>query len=225
MGETLTRHVCRKLTETGWEDAEQTLVSESALTITVNGVEVAVLNCTPADPEELVTGYLLTAGVIQSAAQILLIDADFKKGCANVQVIALPQAEKPKAEPVSWTAENIWKLHQYVVQDAPRNRGSHSTHSCTLLLDGEIVCCREDVGRHNAIDRAVGWAAQRKIPLSRCIAFFSGRISAEAVRKLHEAGVQVLCAKALPTEQAAQLAAKFGMTLLHCSERRGILQF
>ena len=121
--------------------------------------------------------------------------------------------------------EQLQALFDHVVRDAPSTRSGHSTHSCTLMLDGNILCTREDIGRHNAIDRAAGWALLHGVTISRCTAFFSGRVSTEAVRKAAAAGITVLCAKALPTAQAVRLAQRSGLTLLHISKNRGVLQF
>ncbi len=133
-----------------------------------------------------------------------------------------PSDDPPKAV---WTPEQLQTLFDHVVRDAPSTRGGHSTHSCTLMLDGELLCTREDIGRHNALNRAVGWALLHGVELRRCVAFFSGRISTEAVRSASAAGLTVLCAKALPTAQAVKAAQKTGLTLLHFSKTRGILQF
>ena len=145
---------------------------------------------------------------------------------ATWQSVPFVQTAAPNDPPRTvWTPEQLQILFDHVVRDALSTRGGHSTHSCTLMLDGEILCTREDIGRHNALDRAAGWALLHDVPLPRCLAFFSGRVSTEAVTKAAAAGLTVLCAKALPTAQAVRLAKQLGLTLLHLSGGRGLMRF
>lgn len=219
----------RRWNGTDWETCPVRLAVECTVSLSVNGAEQAPILASPVDPEELIVGWLITRGVIRDAEEItaLTLDTDAlpERLAACVEVEPREAGPEPERIPVPWTADAIQTLSDYVIRDARSHRSSHSTHSCTLMLEGEILCCREDISRHNTIDRAVGWAAQHGVPRERCIAFFSGRISSDLVGKAARAGIPVLCSKALPTAQAAALAREKGLVLLHCSASRGILQF
>jgi len=92
---------------------------------------------------------------------------------------------------------------------------SGGVHSAVLFDQKEqIICSYEDVGRHNAMDKAIGYALMRDIPLDDKIALISGRASYEMITKAARVGIPIMLSISLPTSLAVEYADKCGITLV-----------
>ena len=94
-----------------------------------------------------------------------------------------------------------------------RTGGLHAAAAFTS--SGQLLALREDIGRHNAVDKVVGWALENdRLPLSECVLMVSGRGGFEIIQKALVAGIPVLASVSAPSSLAVQMARELGMTLV-----------
>ncbi len=137
-------------------------------------------------------------------------------GKASIEDLHVPGRFDLSNDPVLVTAQVLAGLpgtlrHAQRVFD--RTGGLHAAG--LFSAEGDLLVVREDVGRHNAVDKVVGWALQAGLlPLAGRVLLVSGRASFELVQKAVLAGIPVLAAVSAPSSLAVQLAADAGLTLV-----------
>ncbi|HEX6711028.1 MAG TPA: formate dehydrogenase accessory sulfurtransferase FdhD [Rubrobacter sp.] len=114
------------------------------------------------------------------------------------------------------TGQTIYGLPEKLREAQGLFDATGGLHAAALFdKNGELLAVREDVGRHNATDKLVGWALlEGRLPLSDHVVMVSGRSSFEILQKCLTAGVPVVCAISAPSSLAVEVAREFGMTLV-----------
>ncbi len=114
------------------------------------------------------------------------------------------------------SAEVVYSLPEKLREAQGLFEATGGLHAAALFdAEGELVALREDVGRHNATDKLVGWALlEGRLPLSGQIVMVSGRSSFEILQKCLAAGVPVVCAVSAPSSLAVDVARQFNITLI-----------
>lgn len=137
-------------------------------------------------------------------------------GSSSIGAMTLVSSFPPAGDPTTVAAEVITRL-----PDGLRSRQSlfeqtGGTHGAALASpDGSILAVREDVGRHNAVDKVLGWALQQgQLPLAGRLLVLSGRAGFELVQKAAMAGVPIVVAVGAPTALAIATAEAAGITLI-----------
>lgn len=123
----------------------------------------------------------------------------------------------PKIEsPLRISASVLHKLPAALAGNQPVFERTGGIHACALFdAGGALVALREDVGRHNALDKLAGWALlEGRLPLGECVLLLSGRVSFEMVQKSLAAGIPVVAAIGAPSSLAVDLAHACGITLV-----------
>ncbi|MGH3728131.1 MAG: formate dehydrogenase accessory sulfurtransferase FdhD [Micromonosporaceae bacterium] len=137
-------------------------------------------------------------------------------GKASIDAVRTLSRHPVGDDPFRVDAEVLAKLPERLRTDQrvfDRTGGLHAAGLFTA--DGDLVCVREDVGRHNAVDKVIGWAVrQDRLPLTGHILLVSGRASFELAQKASMAGIPMLAAVSAPSTLAVDLATEVGMTLI-----------
>jgi FdhD protein len=214
------------------------LAVEEPLEIRIEGRPVAVTMRTPGNDEELALGFCLSEGLrprgarlaADLAANVIEIDAPgfdperlarsfYTSSSCGVCGKGALEAVAVDAPPV----ESSLRVRLAVVTTVPeRLRAEQAAFESTgglhatglFSADGDMLAVREDVGRHNAMDKVIGWAWKAgRLPLASCILCVTGRLSFELVQKAAVAGCPLLVAVGAPSSLAVELAGDRRITL------------
>ena len=208
------------------EETEPILV-EHMMDVYVNERLTMKLVCIPQHLTELVLGRLFTEGIISSAEDVEQIYiCEFGKRARVIlsrnrvlnDYFITDQPMTP-VTPVPWKKQWIFDLADCFANGTPLHSQTWATHSCFLACDGELLFQCEDIGRHNALDKAIGYALRHNIDLKKCVVYSSGRIPTDMAIKAIRAGIPVLASKASPSAEAVAMAKEYHLTLI-CAARR-----
>ena len=223
-------------------DRVETLAEETAVALVYNGHPHAVMMATPADLDDFALGFSLTEAIVAAPDELAIVDrlvtahgislqmlvpqARFdalelrgrsltgRTGCGLCGTDRLEAAIRP-VRTVSPSLLDPAGLAPYfaLLQDRqPLNARTGAVHAAAVLDAGGQLHVREDVGRHNAIDKAVG--AARRAGATPEVLLVTSRASYEVVHKAAEAGIGLVAAISAPTALAVRLAEEAGMVLV-----------
>jgi len=136
--------------------------------------------------------------------------------CGKTSIESITRRVAPIASRAKIAAATILPLGARLRESQEVFAATGGLHACGLFdLEGKLVATREDIGRHNAVDKVVGWAlANELLPLSKSLMMVSGRLSFEIVQKAAAAGVPILLAVSAPSSLAVELADEVRITLV-----------
>lgn len=227
----------KRLKESGAEELLDRVAVEKRLNISVNGRHLLSLHATPTMIKELVTGFLLTEGVVKVLCHERMsivygeeIDVDvpaegkiadakgtLTSGCAG-GLTYLKDNIDTVPEGFSIGAEALRALFRQFQQRSKLYLETGCVHSAALSDGREMLYFAEDIGRHNAADKVIGASlmdapAVKGKPMPNLM-LASGRLSSEMVSKCARWGIPVLASRAAPTDRAIDIAEKAGITVI-----------
>lgn len=219
---------------------EDAVAVERWLRITVNGREVAALMASPGHEEELGAGFALTQGLLRSRADLLSVSLrqDAERGDAVRLVVPL-ELSRTGAERIAARGacggvadddadlpllpdggaavcpEALRLMARAMAAAQAIYRKTGGTHAAALFASGgELLVLREDVGRHNALDKVVGHCLLAGVALQDKVLLVSGRASREIAAKAVRARAPILASMSAATDAGVDLAQRHGLTLV-----------
>jgi FdhD protein len=219
-----------------WQQKTAQVPFEQAVTLIVNGKPWMEMLCTPAMISELAVGFLYNERLINSAQDITRVHvcdtADFVEvdtsspiskpttwikttGCGGGQTAQrLEQPEMPTLQEITLSFKMISNLLDEFVKSQDAQTSSRGVH-CSAISDGEnILKLADDIGRHNTLDKLMGFILLQEPSLKPSILLTTGRISSEMLQKTARMGVAVVISLTSPNTFTVQLAEDWGMTLI-----------
>ena len=139
-----------------------------------------------------------------------------RTGCGGADMSAIEDYHEGEIDSALQVKEEvIYRIGEELTRRQDIFRGTGGTHGAGIFsASGEVVAVAEDVGRHNALDKAVGWCALRGTSLQDKILVLSGRISYEMALKTVRVGIPVLVSMAAPTSLGLRVAGAAGLTVV-----------
>lgn len=225
------------------QKVEGYVAEEAPIHIFINMKPYATLMCTPKDLKELVAGHLLSEGVVNTVDEIQEITIG-EEGICNVKLVPSVNVErrlklvsrlyriipsacggpynpqlvkrlKPVQSAVRVKAETVQKCVNNLNRMAETFRKTGGVHVAAVYrVDGTLVAFAEDVGRHNAVDKALGKAAMAKTPFSECFLALSGRLTADIILKAARVGLPVVASISAALNSGIEVARKANLTLI-----------
>ncbi|MBN2079335.1 MAG: formate dehydrogenase accessory sulfurtransferase FdhD [Spirochaetes bacterium] len=230
----------------GFEPVELLVSAEYHMTFLVNGRPYLTVACSGSDLEIMAAGHLLSEGIIMSREEIERIEVD-EEGM-SVNVVTSPGADVigrlfRVRTMVSGCAGGgtgtgcrgitlpaVPLIDPSVIIDSAKEflglstiyRHTHGVHSAALYdIGGSRIAFYDEIGRHNAVDKLLGFALTGGVGLDQAMLFSTGRISSEIVSKVAAARIPVLVTRAAPTSMAVGMAREIGLVLVTGVRRDG----
>jgi FdhD protein len=229
---------CRKLADGRFSRAETSVIIEKELPIYVNGRHLVTASITPVMEKEFVTGYLFGQGFVNSVEEVISVEIEDNAaqvrikdtgklatgtGKANYRIVSGGGRVAYAGEIDLPVIRNHRKIRQRILFQAMNTlfetariyRETEGVHAAGLFTDeGSLICIVEDIGRHNTIDKAIGYALLNKVDCGNTFLVSTGRMASEMVAKICRAGIPVVATKTAVTDKGLEIGKKHGLTII-----------
>ena len=179
---------------------------EESFRLYLNNEFIGELVATPSQLEELGAGHIICEGLASSVSGVQVSGDEIR-----VRAETLDEKCTTKSS-VTIEKEHIREVMDSVISEIWERTGG--AHCSVLFSDGRLIARSEDIGRHNTVDKVVGYAILKNIDLSTCVLGCSGRQPAMMVSKVANAGIPIVISRSAPTDKGIRTADLAGVTLI-----------
>jgi FdhD protein len=195
--------------------AKERVVTELGLSIIINGRHFATAMITPMMEREFVIGHLFGQGIVENMADIESITVK-----DDIAKVTLPEKEDKVKRPPEIHSD--FKVSREDIVDGVNAilkskiyAETGGVHSAGLFKRGaESICMAEDIGRHNALDKVIGYALINKIDFRNTFAASTGRIFSDIVTKICRANIPIVATKTAVTKLGVEIGERCGLTII-----------
>lgn len=217
---------------------KKNICEEAPVELLVNNKKIATFMCTPQDLKELAVGYMFGRGLISSVDDVQVLSAcdDLRKilvrtaaplpeeaiglpsvltsGCGSGVVFQEALLKKEVKSDFAIALAKLKQLAREMLEGAVIHRETGGMHCAALANENGIVALREDVGRHNAVDKVLGKGLLLGVDFSRHLVITTGRLSSDMLLKAVVAGVPLVVSRSIPTTLGLEIAERMGVTVV-----------
>jgi len=198
----------------GCTASSERIIKETALTIRIDGKHYATAMIMAMLEKEFVIGHLFAQGAIHSAANVRSIT--IKNNAAEVTLSDTRNknaGSREKNSELKVRKEDVFDCVRAILKSEVFTE-TEAVHSAGLFLDGkEAICIAEDLGRHNALDKVIGYGLLHDIDFRQTLAASTGRQPSEMILKCRNVNIPIIATKGVPTTMAIKIAEKAGITI------------
>lgn len=217
------------------ERKEDLVAVERRLRVKINGKELLALYCTPLMVRELVVGLIMTEGIadgictermsimygeeeieveVHAEGEVRTEGGTVTSGCVGGITFRKKHTQTAKNDPFTITADALKELFGRFQKLSALYDSTGCIHSAALSDGEDILCFAEDIGRHNAVDKAIGYAILEGMDFGGKLMLASGRLSSEIVSKCAKWGIPMVASRTAPTALALSIAEESGVTVV-----------
>lgn len=218
---------------------KRSLISEHRITVFINEKKAMTLVCTPTNLAELIIGRMISEKLVHDISDIELLsiceggytakvflkenaelhskEPEFESCCTDNMVYLKREGVEEgsvRSERADVDAGMVFEMVKTAGEDMKLHKSTSGTHSSYLFMEGRLIFSCEDIGRHNAMDKAIGYIALNELKFSECAVFTTGRVPVDMIRKAVSAGLGLIVTKSVPTIEAVELAKKSSLSLI-----------
>jgi FdhD protein len=224
---------CLKLDGEGFKRSIDSIVEETPLSIFINGRHFVTAMISPDMVREFILGYLFSERIINARSEVESVEIEGQvarvmvahpikalvprkpivSGCGGTAAF-LDESKLPNITSDLRIDKNSILLAMKAIFNSDLHAVTGGVHSVGLFNEDKAFCICEDIGRHNALDKAIGFGLDRDIDFGKFFVLSTGRISSEMALKCCVAGIPLIASRGATTSLAVEIAQRCGLTIV-----------